>query len=130
MSFCGCVISTGWNKYSLVHHFFLIWLNLLGCEKGRTNIQSQSIQCTQEFHNQYSFSFNPSSPKGGCNNPQQFSPWCSKSRSQGVKLLRVPASSSFPFISVKKFKPTTYHGGRVRFQSWEVGGGVVRSRDF
>ena len=46
---------------------------------------------------------NPSSPKGGCKqSPKQFSPWCSKSRSQGVKLLREPSSSSFSFILAKK----------------------------
>ena len=54
--------------------------------------------------------------------PKQFSPRCSKSRSQGVKLLRVPSSSSFPFILGKNFEPTTYPGGRVSFQSWEVRG--------
>ena len=28
--------------------------------------------------------------------PKQFLPWCSKSRSQGVKLIQVPSSSFFP----------------------------------
>ena len=63
---------------------------------------------------------NPSSPKVGCNNPtHQFSPWCSKSHSQGGK---IASNSSFPFILAKKFEPTTYTGGRVSFQSWEVRG--------
>ena len=30
----------------------------------------------------------------------------------------------FPFILEKNSEPTTYTGGRVSFQSWEVGGGV------
>ena len=55
--------------------------------------------------------------------PQWFSPWCSKSHSQGVKLLRVPSSSSFPFILAKNSEPTNYTGVRVSFQSWEVGVG-------
>ena len=41
------------------------------------------------------------------NPPSRFSPWCSKSHSQGVKLLRVPSRSSLLFILVKKFR--TYH---------------------
>ena len=67
---------------------------------------------------------NPSSPKGGLQQPpKQISSWCSKSHSQGVKLLRVPSSSSFAFILAKKSKPTTYTGGRVSFHIWDVGGG-------
>ena len=46
-----------------------------------------------------------------------------KRLSQGVKLLRVPSSSSFPFILAKKFRTYHLHRGRVSFQSWEVGGG-------
>ena len=34
--------------------------------------------------------------------PKQFLPRCSKTRSQGEKLLRVPLSSSFPLIKTKK----------------------------
>ena len=29
----------------------------------------------------------------------------------------------FPHFSEKNFEPTTFPGGRVSFQSWEVGGG-------
>ena len=43
--------------------------------------------------------------RAGCNNsPKQFSPWCSKMRSKGEKLLRVSLSSSFLFILAKKFQ--------------------------
>ena len=51
--------------------------------------------------------------RGCCNKPpnSQVSPRCSKSRSQGLKLLRIPSSSSFPFILAKKFQ--TYHLYRV-----------------
>ena len=68
---------------------------------------------------------NPSSPKGGGlqQPPKQFSPWCSKSRSQGVKLLRVSSSSFFPFILAKNFEPTTYPGGRGKLS--KLGGGSL-----
>ena len=45
----------------------------------------------------------------GCNNPQLFAR-CSKTRSQGVKLLQVPLSSSFPLIFRDKMEPTTSPG--------------------
>ena len=49
------------------------------------------------------FLVNPVFSEGGLQQPpKQFSPWCSKSRSQGVKLLRVPSGSSFLFILAKK----------------------------
>ena len=58
---------------------------------------------------------------------KQFSSGCSKTCSQGVKLLRVPLSSSFSLILTKKFEPTPFPGGRVSFQSWEVKGGLCNS---
>ena len=69
----------------------------------------------------YNSCFNPSSPKGVIPTPQRFSPWCSKSHSQGVKLRRVPSSSSFPFILAKKFR--TYHLHRGEGKLSKLGGG-------
>ena len=45
---------------------------------------------------------NPSSPKGGCNNPLTVFGFVLKIAEPRGKLLRVPSSSSFPFILVKK----------------------------
>ena len=79
----------------------LIWSHIktLYCAillRGVTPQENDAIAVTESLY------FNPSSPKGVATTPQWFSPWCSKSHSQGVKLLRVPSSSSFPFILAKK----------------------------
>ena len=87
---------------------------------SRENVDNQAPRIQILHNNTFQFTFkcgyndfiskytdiNPSSPKGG-GLYLRFSPWCSKSHSQGVKLLRVPSSSSFPFILAKKFR--TYH---------------------
>ena len=66
---------------------------------------------------------NPSSPKGMQQPLKQFSPRCSKTRSQGVILLPVLLRPSFPLILAGKNEQNTTPGGRVSFQSWEVEGG-------
>ena len=52
---------------------------------------------------------------GVATTPKQFSPWCSK-------IFRFILSLHF---SEKKFAPTIFPGGRVSFQSWEVGVGAI-----
>ena len=64
--------------------------------------------------------FNPSSPKE--QPPKQFSQRCSKTRRQGIKLLRVPLRSFFFLILAEKIELTTSPGGRVSFQNWDVMG--------
>ena len=54
--------------------------------------------------------------------PKQFSPRCSKTGSQRVKLLQLSLSSSFPLILANKFRHTTSTEGRVSFQILEVRG--------
>ena len=91
-----------------------------GCSKPQKTCCWSNVGVLKTYNN---YIVNPSSPKGVATT-KQFSPWCSKSRSQGVKFLRVNSSSSFTFIlAKKKIEPTTYTGGRVSFQSWEVRGG-------
>ena len=68
---------------------------------------------------------NHSSPKGVATTLKQFSPCCSKIRSNRVKLPHIPSSLSFALISAKKKKkkkePTTFPAFKVgRF-------GIVRS---
>ena len=76
-------------------------------------------------------SVNPSSPKGAATTLQTVFTLVLKIAQPRGKI----APGTFKFIfslhfSEKNFEPTTYPGGRVSFQSLEVGGGLVRSRDF
>ena len=65
--------------------------------------------------------FYPSSPNGNCNNPQNSfrlgAQKCARKLKYCSGYLEVHRFSSFQW---QKFEPTTYSGGRVRFQSWEV----------
>ena len=67
-------------------------------------------------------SLKTSSPKGVATTPKEFSTRCSKTRSQGVKWLQVPLSSSFRLILAKKNRPYHLPLGLGKLQSWEVGG--------
>ena len=92
-----------WSLRSVVHN--QVDMSLLTWQRAYSNVHSITLVL-----------------RGVATTPQQFSPWCSKSRSQGVKLLRVPSSSSFFFILAKKIRTYHLHRGRVSFQSWEVRG--------
>ena len=87
-----------WLSFSFLYLFFFIFLFSFIYLFLLRNTHFDFWFCT----------LNPSSPNGGLQQPpKQFWSWCSKSRSQGVKLLRVPSNSSFSFILAKTFR--TYH---------------------
>ena len=71
----------------------------------------------------FRFELYPSSPKGGCNNPQTVFAQVLKIAQPRGKI----APGTFKFIlflhfSEKNFEPSTHTGGRVSFQSWKVRG--------
>ena len=71
---------------------------------------------------------NPSSPKGGCNNPQTvFAPVLKNAQPRGKIASDAFKFNLSPHLSEKKFEPNHLPRGRVSFQgrvsfkSWEVG---------
>ena len=72
----------------------------------------------------------PSSPKGGCTNPPNgFCPGAQNRTAKGQNCSGYLQVHPFPSFWRKNSESTAYTGGRVSFQSWEVGG-LVRSPDF
>ena len=67
----------------------------------------QQLQKTSTFHIQYREGDLTLLLQRGLQRPQTISSRCSKTRSQGVKLLWVPLEFSFPLIIEKKIEPTT-----------------------
>ena len=63
--------------------------------------------------------------KEGFNNSQAVFAQVLKNTQRRGKIAPRTFKFILPFILAKKIELTTYPGGRVSFQSWEAGGGVI-----